>query len=77
MCRASVGYDIVNEDLAADVLKWFDPDTNGMIQTKSAVAMDPFKHTMKAVPIPPEIRAKIEVAPPELFFEEKKRRNTH
>lgn len=33
----------------------------------AAVAMDPAKHAMKAVPIPPEIRAKIEVAPPELF----------
>ena len=36
-----------------------------------AVAMDPARHAMKAVPIPPEIRAKIEVAPPDLFKEEK------
>ena len=32
-----------------------------------AVAVDPVKRTMRAVPIPPEIRAKIEVAPRELF----------
>ena len=32
-----------------------------------AIAMDPVKRTMKAVPIPRGILAKIEVAPPELF----------
>ena len=36
----------------------------------AAVAVDPVKRTMKAVPIPPEILAKIEVAPAELFNEE-------
>ena len=35
--------------------------------TAVAIAMEPIQHTMKAVPIPHEIRAKLEVAPPELF----------
>lgn len=37
----------------------------------ATVAMDPVGKTMKAVSIPAEIRAKIEVAPDELFKEEK------
>lgn len=36
-----------------------------------AVAVDPARRTMKAVPIPPAIRAKIQVAPAALFPEEK------
>ena len=42
-----------------------------------AVAVDPVKHTMKAVSIPPAIRAKIEVAPARLFNEEKSSHDTH
>ena len=37
--------------------------------TAVAIAMDPIKHTMKAVPIPLHISAKLEVAPPELFHQ--------
>jgi len=35
--------------------------------TAVSIAMDPIQHAMQAVPIPPQIRAKLEVAPPELF----------
>jgi acyl-CoA thioester hydrolase len=42
-----------------------------------AVVLDPARNAMKAVPIPPEIRAKINVAPPELFKEEKFAYDTH
>jgi len=43
----------------------------------ATVAVDPVNHTMKAVPIPPEIRAKLEVAPAELINEVKPNHDTH
>ena len=38
--------------------------------TAVSVSVDPATRKMKATPIPPEISAKIEVAPPELLVEE-------